>query len=395
MVLRRQVRRQESDRRQVHRSIREQVENHRKLPGCLRGLDAIAGSRLREAEDLSAVPEQGTRPFCPMELTCSKFRQVGDELDGRLARALGRELQPGNDARRRKAGGSMATRTVTSSITSRASAFFDGLRAPSDGRAAACRADGDLRNAARWAVRGDASHWSSVQAIANPLARLLAKNQRACPADDVRSAFEPIARCTGPGRAPSRAPPHAAALAHPAMLAVSCAPACARATCQPALVNAASSSGFLPVRDRVQRLTDTWDHDRLGPGGIGIQPHRGDLETCGGADNEPAPMGNARRTRFGVLTQATETSPSRELRQALQCLPPRHALAHCPFNPGDDGGNRIEDELPHDPVIQLDGRVDGKARRSSSDGSAAASGPGHPRTARLPGLTSSSNAGRR
>ena len=95
MVLRRQVRRQEANGRQVHRPVREQVEDHRKLPSGSRGLDAVAGGGLGEPQDLGAVPEERPRPLRTMELTDVELREVGDELDGRLARALREELQLG------------------------------------------------------------------------------------------------------------------------------------------------------------------------------------------------------------------------------------------------------------------------------------------------------------
>jgi hypothetical protein len=95
VILRPQVRRQETDGCQVHGSVRQQVEDHGKLPRGPRGLDAVAGGRLGEPEDLGAIPEEGTRAFAAVELAHFEHGKVRDQLDGDFVRALRQDLHLG------------------------------------------------------------------------------------------------------------------------------------------------------------------------------------------------------------------------------------------------------------------------------------------------------------
>ena len=85
MVLRREVRRQQTNGRQVHRALREQVQHDRELPRGPRSLDPVAGGSFGEPKHLRAVSEETSRPFAAVEFAPVELGQMGDELYGHLA----------------------------------------------------------------------------------------------------------------------------------------------------------------------------------------------------------------------------------------------------------------------------------------------------------------------
>ena len=75
MILRRQVRRQQTDRGQVHRPVRQQLQDDRKAPRGAGGLDPSIGRVLGEAEDLRAVGEERRAALPEIEPPRVQFRQ--------------------------------------------------------------------------------------------------------------------------------------------------------------------------------------------------------------------------------------------------------------------------------------------------------------------------------
>jgi len=87
MILRRQVRRQEPERREIETAGREPLEDDGKLARCARGLDAAVRGMLREVQDLDAVREQRRASFAEIKLAGIELGQMSDETHGRLALA--------------------------------------------------------------------------------------------------------------------------------------------------------------------------------------------------------------------------------------------------------------------------------------------------------------------
>jgi hypothetical protein len=100
-----EIRREELDRRQVHRTIRETIEDDRELPNRSRGPDPVVRGRLRKSQDVRAVAEQRARTFGTISPAVVEDGEVSDELDGDLARALGQELHADQQVVIRELGG--------------------------------------------------------------------------------------------------------------------------------------------------------------------------------------------------------------------------------------------------------------------------------------------------
>jgi len=95
VVLLSQMGREESHRRQVHRSHLEHLEYDRKTPDHPGGFDAPIGGVLGEMEHLRAIGKQRRAAFGEVETSFVQFREVSDEGRGRLTLALGQVLHPG------------------------------------------------------------------------------------------------------------------------------------------------------------------------------------------------------------------------------------------------------------------------------------------------------------
>jgi hypothetical protein len=82
MVLRSQVGSKETDSREVDGTLCEEVEDHRKAPGGASGFDAVVGLVLGEAEDGSAVGEEGGMAFSEVDVADVHLGEVSDDLRG-------------------------------------------------------------------------------------------------------------------------------------------------------------------------------------------------------------------------------------------------------------------------------------------------------------------------
>jgi len=87
VVLAREVRRQEPNRRQVQRSVLQHLENHRELPGRPACLDPVVPPMLGQVKDLRAVRKERWAPGASVQPTGIELREVGDERGGCLPRA--------------------------------------------------------------------------------------------------------------------------------------------------------------------------------------------------------------------------------------------------------------------------------------------------------------------
>jgi hypothetical protein len=88
VVVRGEVRRQETHGRDVERALREQVEDQRMSPRRARRLDPVAGPALRKTQSLGAVREGGRKSGTQVQPPRVKLREVCDEADRRAS--LGR-----------------------------------------------------------------------------------------------------------------------------------------------------------------------------------------------------------------------------------------------------------------------------------------------------------------
>ncbi|HEU4798897.1 MAG TPA: hypothetical protein VFT63_08195 [bacterium] len=92
MVLRREVWRQQSDRREVHRSIAEQLEDDGILSSGPSRLNAAIGGMLGEMEHLQTIGEHGGATLSEVETTLVEDGEVGDEGRRRFPLPLGKEF---------------------------------------------------------------------------------------------------------------------------------------------------------------------------------------------------------------------------------------------------------------------------------------------------------------
>ena len=84
MVFGSQVRRQETNRRQVHRTIGQEVENDRESAGCPSAFDPVIGGMLGQVQHPRARGEQRRTAFREVEAPPVEFREVSDQQRRRL-----------------------------------------------------------------------------------------------------------------------------------------------------------------------------------------------------------------------------------------------------------------------------------------------------------------------
>ena len=97
VVFGRQVRSQESHRREVDRARFEQPEDQWKPAGGPGDLDAVVGLVLGEREGVAAIGEERAVAGPKVDAACFELGQVGHQLRGRAALTSGKALQPGDE----------------------------------------------------------------------------------------------------------------------------------------------------------------------------------------------------------------------------------------------------------------------------------------------------------
>ena len=91
------MRRQEPRRGQIDRTLREQVEDHRKASGGAGDLDAIVGFPLREPEGVPAVDEERAVALAQEHVARVELGEVGHDLGRQVMVAGDEALQPRNE----------------------------------------------------------------------------------------------------------------------------------------------------------------------------------------------------------------------------------------------------------------------------------------------------------
>jgi len=98
----RQVRRQHSDRAQMHVAISEECQDDRKPASRTRGFDAIEGRVLREVKNMRAVCEHRRTPLTEVQPTRIQFTECGHQARDREALRSGEPRHFGEQFRIRK-----------------------------------------------------------------------------------------------------------------------------------------------------------------------------------------------------------------------------------------------------------------------------------------------------
>ena len=104
MVARSQVRRQEPHRGQVDRTLREQVEDHRKASSGAGHLDPVVGLPFREPQGVPAVDEERAVALAQEHVARVELGEVGHDLGRQVMVAGDEALQPRNEIVIGKAG---------------------------------------------------------------------------------------------------------------------------------------------------------------------------------------------------------------------------------------------------------------------------------------------------
>jgi hypothetical protein len=97
MVLRSQVGSEKADGREVDGPLRKEVEDDREAAGGTRGLDAVVGLVLGEAEDGATVGEERGVALAEVDVADVHLGEVGDDLHGDLPRAAGEDEESGDE----------------------------------------------------------------------------------------------------------------------------------------------------------------------------------------------------------------------------------------------------------------------------------------------------------
>ena len=84
MILSRQVRRQQTNRRQTDGPIRQQLQNYRKAPRHASGLDPSIGGVLGETEDLRAIGKEGRTALSEVQAPRVQLRERRNKMRRRV-----------------------------------------------------------------------------------------------------------------------------------------------------------------------------------------------------------------------------------------------------------------------------------------------------------------------
>ena len=129
MVLARQVRPEDVDRREVHRPVRQQVQDDRELPRRPRGGDAAVRRVLGQVEGLRAVAIERV-PIRERDVPRLELGEVRDELDGRDTLAPDERFHTIEERVVRQPGGGGKQFMHASCLAPRPARFLEGLSAP-------------------------------------------------------------------------------------------------------------------------------------------------------------------------------------------------------------------------------------------------------------------------
>jgi hypothetical protein len=120
VVLRREVRSQQTNGAQAQRAGCQEIEDEREAPAGPSGLDAVAGGILGEPKGLRAIAEERTIALSGVEHRAAIERgQMGDQLGRGLTLLASEHLQAGEEVLIRQGGGSGEDVGVHSSYVSR------------------------------------------------------------------------------------------------------------------------------------------------------------------------------------------------------------------------------------------------------------------------------------
>jgi hypothetical protein len=89
LILRRQMRSQQSERRQRETAIDEEIDHDGKRPHRPSGLDAVIGGVFRQVEHLGAEREERRAAFSQIQPARIELREKPDEMDRSVALVSG------------------------------------------------------------------------------------------------------------------------------------------------------------------------------------------------------------------------------------------------------------------------------------------------------------------
>ena len=120
VVLRREVRPQQTDGGQAQRARSQEIEDQREAPAGPSGLDAVAGGILGEPKGLRAIAEERTIALSGVEHRAAIERgQMGDQLGQGFALPAGEPFEAGKEVLIRQRGGGDEDVGIHSSYVSR------------------------------------------------------------------------------------------------------------------------------------------------------------------------------------------------------------------------------------------------------------------------------------
>ena len=102
VVGRREMRREECDRRERHRAVAKQIQDNRKSARGARGFDPSVGGVLREMEHLCAIGEQRRAALAEIQTPDVDLDEQGDQPRCRFTLAVGGDLDLREEVRVRQ-----------------------------------------------------------------------------------------------------------------------------------------------------------------------------------------------------------------------------------------------------------------------------------------------------